>query len=65
MHVKLIGSLFMASSLKAKFEQEAAKQAQAATPPSKSESTGVKALLKQHKEHINPPPPKVNDFKRV
>lgn len=50
----------MASSLKAKFEAEAEAQRAASTPPSKPEPTGVKALMKKHKEFVNPPPPKVS-----
>jgi hypothetical protein len=48
----------MASSLKAQFEAEAAAQQRAATPQ-KAEPTGVSALIKKHKDQINPPPPKV------
>jgi len=51
----------MASSLKAKFEAEAEAQRAASTPPSKPEPTGVKALMKKHKEFVNPPPPKVSE----
>ena len=40
----------------AKFVEEAQKQ----TPPAKPGPTGVQALLKQHKDFINPPPPKVS-----
>jgi len=45
----------MASSLKAQFEAEAAKQQEAAKS---KEPTGVQALLKKHNNFIEPPPPK-------
>jgi hypothetical protein len=47
----------MASSLKAQFEAEAAKQQEAAKS---KEPTGVQALLKKHNNFIEPPPPKVS-----
>ncbi|KAL6080388.1 WH2 domain-containing protein [Balamuthia mandrillaris] len=50
----------MASQLKSKFEQEAAAQKAAAERTTKQEPTGVQALLKQHKNFIDPPPPKVS-----
>ena len=50
----------MASSLKAKYEEEAKKQKQEANKGTKQEPTGVAALVKTHKNHIDPPPPKVN-----
>ena len=49
----------MSKSLAQKFEAAAAAEKAAATPPSKPEPTGVKALMKKHKEFVSPPPPKV------
>ena len=50
----------MSTDIRNQFEQRAADEKQAAAPPQKAEPTGVKALLKQHNDKINPPPPKVS-----